>query len=185
MLANSSAALKETFTVAPWAWKLAVYLGCDGIYGTWKWSLSAPFWGFWDNLFVVVEQPVVLTHDPAALWPPAQQLYPRVREKGFHSGNIQNTGKSRREGGQLESGSKTPHKRTASGYWIHNLTTGNMRINATSSLVLGGFCGASEWIKRLIKMGGRAFPSEPAPSLDLRNGHPLCFYDWTQTFMEK
>lgn len=60
-----------------------------------------------------------------------------------------------------------------------------MRIDATSSLDLGGFCGASEWIKQLIKMGGGAFPSEPAPSLDLRNGQPLCFYDWTQTFMEK
>lgn len=46
---------------------LAVRLVCEGIYWTGKRSLSAPVVGFRDNLFVFREQPVVLTHGPAAL----------------------------------------------------------------------------------------------------------------------
>lgn len=48
---------------------LAVRLVCEGIYWTGERSLSAPVVGFRDNLFVIREQPVVLTHGPAALWP--------------------------------------------------------------------------------------------------------------------
>lgn len=48
---------------------LAVHLVCGGIYWTGKRSLSAPVVGFRDNMFVIREQPVVLTHGPADLWP--------------------------------------------------------------------------------------------------------------------
>ena len=113
----------------------------------WNWDISCVFimwwhlyeqkvkpllWDFADNLFVVVEQPVVLTPDPAALWPVGRQLHPRVREKGCHNRNIQNTGrKGTIRAGVANAGSKPPHELRVSGYRIHNPSAGKVWIDAT------------------------------------------------------
>lgn len=51
------------------------------------------FWDFRNTIFVFREQPVVLSHDPAALWPVGWGLHPRVCKKNHHNGNIRNMGR--------------------------------------------------------------------------------------------
>lgn len=103
-----------------------------------KRCLLAPVVGFRDNVFVSREQPVVLTHDPAALWPSGRQLHPRVREKGCHNGNMQYTSQSHWEGertiraGVVKTRSNTPQELRVSGYRIYNLSAGKVSIDATS-----------------------------------------------------
>lgn len=78
---------------------LCIY-GVTGFIGPENEAIQPLFWDLGTTCLLLLLACGINPWPIWALWPSGQQLHPRVRVKGCHIGNIQNTGRAAEEGGR-------------------------------------------------------------------------------------